>query len=507
MGTTVGPNNSSPAVNELPFEPLPKQKKFMLSSADQVMLSGSFGAGKSRAGCEKGYFLNLRYPGNRGLIIRKSLRDVKTSTINQTLLPEVIPRSHIPERITIQGEQMKGHTKRENIIRHYTGAIDQNGDPVLSEIYYYGVEGGRSARDDDLPEKIGSTAFGWIFVDEGTELERGEWNQLYGRLRYKGKRQAGKLYQVPFRQIFTATNPDSPNHWMYEHFEPDEPGKGKGDVFKMNLFDNPHLPQQYVDNLEANLSGMYYERYVKGEWVGAEGSIFDNYDPAKHLVDPEGLPRAGQWQVHGEEVYEEGEKSVYVTPPPDWRIYRSIDFGYNNPFVCQWWAESPDGIMVMFREIYKSQELTEDLAKRIRSLTPEGHTLEMTVCDHDSDEYERLRRHGIQTTPADKSVESGIQSVQSRLALNDQGQPELYILKNARAHEPDSHLVLDDKPLKTIDEIYSYTWKDDDEEEPEKEDDHGMDAMRYIVHTRDGGPTLTTEEMDDWEDVMNEGWE
>lgn len=506
MTGSASSGGSSAEITELPFEPLPQQREFMLSTADQVMLSGSFGAGKSRVGCEKGYFLNMRYPGNRGLVVRKSLQDVKTSTINQTLLPEVIPQSHRPEKVKIGGDTVRGHTKRENIIRHYTGVNDDNGDPVLSEIYYYGIEGSRGARDDDLPEKIGSTAFGWIFVDEGTELERGEWNQLYGRLRYKGKRQAGNLYGVPFRQIFTATNPDSPNHWMYEHFRPDDANEGKGDVFKMNLFDNPHLPDQYVRNLEENLSGMYYERYVKGEWVGAEGAVYDEYDPDKHLCTPDQLPRAGQWQVHGEEEYGEGKKSVYVTPPPDWNIYRTIDFGYRNPFVCQWWAESPEGDLVMFRELYKAEKLVEDMAPRINALTPDNRPVDMTVCDHDADEYERLRREGIETTPAKKEVEVGIQSVKARLQPDDTGSPSLYFLMNCRAHEPDTHLVLNDRPESTIDEIYGYEWEGDDEEEPVKENDHGMDAMRYLVHTLDGGPIVTTEEMEEWAETINDGW-
>lgn len=492
-------------IRDIPFQPLPIQRKFMLSTADQVLLSGSFGAGKSRVGCEKGFFLNLMYPGNRGLIIRKSLKDVKTSTINQTLLPEVIPRSHIPDSIMIGGDKIKGHTKRENIIRHYTGTTDRNGDPVMSEIYYYGLESGRSARDDDLPEKIGSTAFGWIFVDEGTEIERGEWNQLYGRLRYKGKRQAGQLYEVPFRQIFTATNPDSPQHWMYEHFQPDDPDKGAGEVYKMNLFDNPHLPDQYVENLEKNLSGMYYERYVKGEWVGAEGMVYDEYDPAKHLVGPENLPKADSWQVHGQEEYDNGEVSNYVTPPPDWRIYRTIDFGYQNPFVVQWWARSPGDKMVLFREIYRSQTIVEDHAKRILALDPDRN-IELATADHDAEQVETLRRHGVETSPAKKDVEAGIQAVKSRMMLNDKGEPGLYFMRGARAHKPDTHLKLNDRPLKTLDEIYSYEWEDDDEEVPVKEDDHGMDAMRYLIYTLYGGPTMSQEDLEEYEEIFNEGW-
>lgn len=498
-----GPGDSKDNIREVPFEPLPTQKEFMLSTADQVLLSGSFGAGKSRVGCEKGAMLNYRYPGNRGLIIRKSLKDVKTSTVNQTLLPEVIPPSHIPDKVMVAGKKRKGHTKRENIIRHYTGKKDPEGDPVLSEVYYYGVEGGRGARDDDLPEKIGSTAFGWIFVDEGTELERGEWNQLYGRLRYKGKRQAGQLYSVPLRQIFTATNPDSPKHWMHEHFRPDKSGEGKGEVFKMNLFDNPYLPDEYVNNLKENLSGMYYERYVKGEWVGAEGAVYDEYDPKKHLLSYKDLPQQDEWQFHGTEEYDNGERSVFVTPPADWDIYRSIDFGLRNPFVCQWWAHSPEDELVLFREIYKTGELVEDVVKRIRALTPDGRDVGMTVVDHDAENADVLRRYGVNSTNAEKNVEAGIQSVKSRLKPKDDGRPGMYLMQGARAHKPDTQLVLDDVPLKTVGEIYGYQYEDNDEEEPEKEDDHGMDAMRYMIHTLDGGPITTTEEMEEWAEIAN----
>jgi len=487
-------SRSEESYKDLPFNPLPEQKKFMLSTADQVLLSGSFGAGKSRIGCEKGYYLNMKYPGNRGLIVRKSLKDVKSSTIQQTLLEEVIPDSHIPDG---------GHTKRDNIIEHYSGSTDQNGDPIFSQIYYYGVEGGRSARDDDLPEKIGSTAFGWIFVDEGTELERGEWNQLYGRLRYDGARQSGNLYKVPFRQIFTATNPDSPSHWMYEHFF----NEGRGEVYQMSLNDNPHLPDDYVRNLEQNLSGMYYERYVEGRWVGAEGMVYESFDPDVHLIEKDDLPRSSEWQFHGEDHWDNDEKSVYVTPPPDWQIYRSIDFGYRNPFVCQWWARSPDDIIVMFRELYRSETLVENHARRIEALSPDGRSITKTFGDHEAESAEVLRQKaGVEVTNARKDVEAGIQAVMSRLLPSDDGSPSLYFLKGARAHKPDTNLQLNERPLKTIDEIYDYDWKDDEaKEEPVKEDDHGMDALRYFVYTLDGGTTIDEEELESWEDTFNNG--
>ena len=52
---------------------MPHAKEFMESVQREILFSGSFGAGKSRAGCEKGLFLSMKYPNNRGLIIRKNL--------------------------------------------------------------------------------------------------------------------------------------------------------------------------------------------------------------------------------------------------------------------------------------------------------------------------------------------------------------------------------------------------------------------------------------------------
>lgn len=479
-------------INRRSFEPLPKQKEFMLSTADQVLLSGAFGAGKSRIGCEKGFLFNMMYPGNRGLIVRKHFSDVRASTIQQTLLEEVIPSEYIHD-----------HNKGEHRIQHYTGVENPKGAPVLSEVHYHGLDSGRATSDDDLPRKIGSMAYGWIFVDEGTELAEGEWAQLVGRLRYTGKQSGGRYYTVPFQQIFTATNPASPQHWMYRMFYKD----GNGDIIEMNVEDNPYIPKAQVKRMKRTLKGMKYERYFEGKWVGNEGAIYGEWDTNTHYIYPEDLEEwyLG-WEVHDETEWTNGEKSVWISPPPDWRVYRSIDFGYNNPFVCQWWARSPDDELIMFRELYESELLVEDAAERIRNNTSEDWILENTFCDHDAQASETLKKHGVHTQNAEKDVEAGIDAVKSRLRKDERGRSRLYLMRGARIHEPDENLILGDKPLKTADEIPSYTWKNDDEDKPEKKDDHGVDSMRYMVFSIDEGITLSTEEMKKWETLAN-GWD
>lgn len=495
----------SDSVVEHEFRPNPgAQADFFQSQTRQLLYSGAFGAGKSRGGNEKGYFLNLRYPGNRGLIVRKSLVDVKASTIEQSLLEDVIPDSHIVD-----------HNKGECHITHHTGVTDPTGEPVLSEIHYYGLTSGEKRSSDDLPRKIGSTEYGWIFVDEGTELTQGDWNQLVGRLRYNQHEQNGYVYPIPVQQIFTATNPDSPAHWMHDYFGLDGSTPPGREWYKANLHDNQgNVPDEYVRDLENSLSGMYYRRYVEGEWVGAEGMVYDEYDPALHLKHPselnshfqldEDAAPQNRWEWHGTEEYElDDQRSHYVTPPSNWRVYRAIDFGYNNPFVCQFWARSPDDEFVMFREIYQTEKTVENLVPMIRSLTPDDHSIAASYCDHDAEKHETLRQHNFPTTNANKSVESGIETVKSYLMRNDQGRPQLYFMQGARAHStPESLLLDDDKPEKTVDEIYGYEWEDD-EDEPVKEDDHGMDAMRYLFHSIFGGSQMTLEDMQQYEEVFN----
>ena len=445
----------------------------------------------SRVGCEKGYFLNMQYPGNRGLIVRRHFSDVKASTIQQTLLEEVIPESHIVD-----------HNKSDHIIKHKTGTEDPTEEPVLSEIHYHGLDSGKSTGDDDLPRKIGSMAYGWIFVDEGSELSKGEWTQLQGRLRYTGNDQGGMHYPVPFRQIFTATNPDAPTHWMYDLFFDKEQGK----VIEMSVDDNIHLADDYVENMKNQFQGVYYDRYFEGKWVGAEGMIYEAWNRDKHLRDWDELP--GNWTKEMEQNWANDEgKGVWATPPDNWQIYRSIDFGYNNPFVCQYWARSPDDELILFREIYKTETLVEDIAKQIKSNDPNGFPIEQTFADHDAEDAATLRRHGVNTSKAKKDVSQGIQAVMSRLRLDERDRPRLYVMRNARIHPPDDKLNDNNDPLNTREEIPTYTWKDEDDDKPEKEDDHGCDAMRYMVYSLDSGNTPSQDEMEGWAEIVNQTWQ
>jgi phage terminase large subunit-like protein len=118
-----------------------------------------------------------------------------------------------------------------------------------------------------VPSKVGSLDLAFAFVDEAVELVEADWMMLGGRLRFP---------DVPFTQIAGATNPADPKHWLIQRFR-----DGKGELLQASTTDNRFLPASYLERM-AGMTGIYRERYVKGEWISISGGLFD---PAWIKVD------------------------------------------------------------------------------------------------------------------------------------------------------------------------------------------------------------------------------
>jgi phage terminase large subunit len=300
-----------------------------------------------------------------------------------------------------------------------------------------------------------STEYDRIYAFEATELTENDWELLLTRLR-NGK--------TPYHQAVADVNPGPPSHWINQRAR-----NGKMRRLLSRHEDNPRLydviigkwtefGRKYLATLDR-LSGARLLRLRFGKWAAQQGMVYDGFDTNVHLV-----------------------KTFRI--PSQWRRIRVIDFGYTNPFVCQWWAIDPDGRMYLYREIYHSRRLVEDHAPKIVSLSADEE-IEKTIADHDAEDRATLDRHGISTVPAWKAITPGIEAVQARLKIAGDGKPRLMILRDATV-ERDDFLAEAKRPLSTEQEIESYAYpKGVDgkpiKEEPLKIDDHGMDAMRYAV--------------------------
>jgi len=286
---------------------------------------------------------------------------------------------------------------------------------------------------------------------------------------------------VSFQQLIADCNPAQPTHWLKVRCD-----AGRTRLMNTTHEDNPVLFHKngdmtdsgaaYLEKLDR-LTGVRYQRLRLGRWSAAEGVIYEEFGDF-HTLDKIPAPP--------------GSHLDHAGVPLSWRRYWAVDFGYVNPFVLQCWAEDPDGRLYLYREIYHSKRTVDVHARDILSVVaPDGIWLEPKpsniIVDHDAEGRAVLERElGMGTTAAHKSVLEGIEAVQVRLRDPGDGRPRLYLVRDAVV-EVDEDLADSGRPTSTLEEIPGYVWTGKNKEEPVKADDHGCDAMRYIVADRDFG--------------------
>jgi phage terminase large subunit len=392
-----------------------------------VLLTGAAGGGKSRCAAEKVNAFMLKYPRATGLMLRKAR--------------EYAGRSIVPfmEKAVIGGTSGTRKKKSDGLFQY----TDE------SMLYWGGM------KDDSQREGIrsigpdGSLDFAWI--EEANQFTELDFNELLARMRG---------HAAPWVQIILTTNPDSPSHWINQRLILG----GEAAVYYSKATDNPNNPPHYIETLKK-LTGILRDRLVLGLWKQAEGTVYE-WDPAIHLIEP-------------------------FTIPHQWRRFLAIDFGYTNPFVCQWWAVDPDGSMYRYREIYRSCRTVDEHADQIIELS-KGEDIEIAVCDHDAEDRATLERKGIATIPAIKDVSAGIQAVSQRMVADERTEkPRVMFFRSALVDE-DEALVDAKRPTCTEQEFPGYVWPKGQDGKPVKEvpvkvNDHGMDTTRYAVKYVDEG--------------------
>ncbi|MCX6022371.1 MAG: phage terminase large subunit [Chloroflexi bacterium] len=410
----------------------------------EVVLDGPAGTGKTRGLLEKLHLCACKYAGMRGLIARKTHASLTGSALVTYQRRVLHP---------LDGVKFFGGSAVEPPQFQYP-----NGSKILV--------GGL-----DKPMKIMSTEYDMVYVNEATELTVNDWESITTRLRNG---------VMPYQQIIADCNPDAPAHWLRRRAD-----AGTTVMLPSRHEDNPSLwdakagrwtvqGAAYIAKLDA-LTGVRFLRLRRGIWAAAEGMVYDGWDPATHRVYTFEIPKT-------------------------WPRYWTVDFGYTNPFVWQAWAEDTDGRLFRYREIYRTQGLVEDHAEVIKAATKGEPRPVAIICDHDAEDRATLsRKLGLPTVAAYKSVSPGIQAVAARLRPAGDGRPRLFLLRDALV-EQDPLLVEAKKPTSTEEEIEGYVWNTaagrKKGDEPVKKDDHGMDAMRYLVAFVDSladDPEITNE--------------
>jgi hypothetical protein len=429
----------------------------------EVMLAGPAETGKTFAAC---YLIDrfLReYDGAQGVLMRKTYSSLKTSVL-RTYLRIIGWKPTNDGYVRARGGESPEWFEYGNGSRLWIAGLD-NAQKVLS-----------SERD-------------FFYINQAEELTETEWETITTRA-------TGRASVMPFTKVMGDCNPGQPSHWiktrtslkLYESRHEDNPTL---------FYPNGEITSQGRRTLAIldNLTGVRYQRLRLGKWVQAEGVVYEEWDRVAHII-PRHSPEHG---IHNGVI------------PENWSRVRSVDFGFKNPFVTLWGAKSPDDIIYIYRQIYRTGRTVKEHAGKISAV---DHTsrIEATVCDHDAEDRETLRECGIYNYPAKKAINVGIQAVETRLRLRQVRDPMASSNPNSNGLRPhpdgrrgiyflEDSLVDGDEALIaaraihcTEQEFEVYSWPKTTDGKPIKEvpvdkDNHGMDALRYLVMYWDSNST------------------
>ncbi|RSS92459.1 terminase [Streptomyces sp. WAC02707] len=422
------------------YEPRGGAKTLLTAKDQEICIAGPAGTGKSLAMLQKAFYTSLMVPNCRSLIVRQTHASLTGSTL-----------------VTFE-QQVATAALAEGVVKWFGGS------PRKPAAYQFANGSEILVGGLDRPEKFLSTEFSRIYIDEATQISLKALETLITRLRGNAD---------TYRQIILACNPDHPKHWIKQRCD-------DGTMRMLNSLhrDNPLYVQadgtltergvDYMAKLDA-LTGVRRLRYRDGIWAAAEGLVYEGWQDAVHVIDP-------------------------FDVPDSWVRWVTVDFGFTNPFVAQLWAEDPDGRLYLVREWVRTRMLVEDHATVIRDRLLAGHPRPRAIItDHDAEDRATLERKlGMGTQAAHKTVSDGIQAFGARLRPQGDGRPRLFVFRDALL-ERDPEMDAAALPIGLAEEALGYVWAVKPgnagglKEEPVKENDHSMDAGRYMVAARDLG--------------------
>lgn len=406
---------------DVPYQPFGAAKELFHSAAAEVLLAGPAGTGKSRACLEKLNFIAMHLP-IRAAIVRK-VRKTVTQAAQVTFEEKVLGRY-------------------KNAVHFHTGDQEYR-YPQGARVVVAGL---------DDPEKIGSTEFDLVYVQEATELTDDDWGMLLRGLRN------GVL---PYQQLLADCNPAWPEHWLKQRCD-----RGVTQLLDSRHEDNPQLWDtaagtwtpfglSYIQRLDS-LEGYQYQRLRLGNWVAAEGQYFTEWNPDTHVVEPFEIPS-------------------------EWPRWVSVDYGFAAPFCCLWFARCPEDRQIyVYREAYIAGLRDEQQAELIVERS-EGEQLALRVLDPSmfNNRAEQQRpsiaqvywHHGCRPVyPGMNSRKQGWAIVRRAMAT-DAGAPRLRVLRGRAPNlEREIPAAVRD-PLDPEDVA--------DTLNGQKTSDHAIDALRY----------------------------
>ncbi len=288
------------------------------------------------------------------------------------------------------------------------------------------------APDVSAVSTIQGSTLALAYVDEATNLPEPFWLMLISRLR------------VPGAKLLATCNPEGPAHWLKKDFI-ENPELDLAH-WNFNLEDNPILDEAYKTQLKASYHGMWYNRYILGEWALAHGAIYDCYD--------------------------KDNEYTHEYPTPSYYIV-GVDYGTTNATAAVLCAITPN----KWPQIRVESEYYYDSARKGRSKTD----AELVRDIQDFIGYKNVS--AIYVDPAAASFKIALR--QANLPVLDANNDVLLGIKICSKFIGGKNIVIHKGCTTLREHIQSYAWDskaaDRGEDKPVKKNDHICDAMRYAI--------------------------
>lgn len=316
-----------------------------------------------------------------------------------------------------------------------------------SRVNYFYIFGGRDESSQDLIQGI---TLAGLYCDEVALMPESFVNQATGRCSVTGAK------------MWFNCNPESPMHWFLKNWIKQKERKRLFHIHFL-LDDNPSLSEEVRERYRTTYSGVFYQRFILGMWVMAQGAIYKDAWSEELLFDDDKL----EW------IY----RNTHIM-----RRYITIDYGTVNPMV--YLDAYDDGRDLWFVNEYywdsraeerekDNSQYADDLMDFIGtdSIFPSGVVIDPSAASFKVEM--RLRglraKETVETINADNNVIEGIRAVNT-------------LMTRRRIHFHRTRCP------NCIKELQSYVWDDkalqsSGKEKPVKVGDHCPDAIRYLVST------------------------
>ena len=388
----------------------PKQKRVMTwwksrKKWDAVICDGAVRSGKTAClGLSFFCWAMERFDGKAFALCGKTVGAVRRNLLRE-LLPALREMGFVCEHTISRSQMTVSREGRENVF------------------YLFG---GMDERSADLIQ--GLTLAG-VLLDEVVLMPRSFVEQACARCSVEGAK------------LWFSCNPEGPQHWFYKEWIC-KAQERNALYLHFTMKDNPALSDKVRKRYEQMFKGTFYRRFVLGEWVAAEGLVYDRFREEDCPEVPEG--EMEQWCI-------------------------SCDYGTINPASFGLWGLR-DGVWYRVEEFYydskrNGRQLTDgEYVERLKKLAGEREIRCVVVDPSAASFMELLRRDGWRVMKAKNDVLTGI-----RITAELLRKKKLVICKGCRD---------------AIREFALYRWEEDGTgDRVRKQDDHAMDDIRYFAVT------------------------